>query len=224
MSSIRKAACAGRGAVKTKLLIVFPLSAILSWFSPQANAQTFSINISADENGNGHFTNTVGFSSALPFALQQDPGPGGLADALTYGLLNPPGLVAGDVILLDPTLLVSDVIRFNPNESISGTTGAAVFYSLVGGGSLADIGLPTALYTNVFDITEINGGATYTPIAGQPGFVTGAGGPVTYAFTSDEPTAVPIPGTLPFFASGLAALGLLTWRKKRKALAGLSKQ
>ena len=31
--------------------------------------------------------------------------------------------------------------------------------------------------------------------------------------------AVPLPGSLPLFASGLGALGLLGWRRKRKAQA-----
>jgi len=31
--------------------------------------------------------------------------------------------------------------------------------------------------------------------------------------------AIPLPGTLPFFASGLSVLGLLGWRRKKKAQA-----
>ena len=34
--------------------------------------------------------------------------------------------------------------------------------------------------------------------------------------TTTPPPAVPLPGTLPLFASGLGALGLLGWRRKRK--------
>jgi hypothetical protein len=33
----------------------------------------------------------------------------------------------------------------------------------------------------------------------------------------DPPVATPLPGTLPLFAGGLGALGLLGWRRKRKA-------
>ena len=33
------------------------------------------------------------------------------------------------------------------------------------------------------------------------------------------PEVIPLPGALPLFATGLAALGLLGWRRKRKAAA-----
>ena len=32
-----------------------------------------------------------------------------------------------------------------------------------------------------------------------------------------NPNPVPLPGALPLFATGLGALGLLGWRRKRKA-------
>jgi hypothetical protein len=32
------------------------------------------------------------------------------------------------------------------------------------------------------------------------------------------PSAVPLPATLPLFTTGLGALGLLSWRRKRKAV------
>jgi len=53
-----------------------------------------------------------------------------------------------------------------------------VFYSdrSDGSDSLADIGFPTAFYTNTLTVNEVgpegNNGFTYTPAAGQPGFVT----------------------------------------------------
>src|SRR5262249_35797260 len=114
--------------------------------SAPARAQ-FSITITVDETGKGTFTNTSGFFSPLPSARFAEPGPGGLAKALTYGLLNPPGLVAGDLVLLEPdAVTVSDLIRFNPQQN----GGSLVFYSDNIPDRippLADTGLPTALYT-----------------------------------------------------------------------------
>jgi hypothetical protein len=148
----------------------------------------FSITITADENGNGTLTNTSGFSGSLPFMTGQDPGPGGRSNALMYGLLNPPGLTAGDLVVIDPSFKVSDVIRFDSTAVVGGGTGAMAFYSRPGGTDLADqSGFPTALYSNANAILEpSNGQFSYTPTAGQPGFVAGAGGPVTYNLTSPE--------------------------------------
>ena len=81
-----------------------------------AYAQGFSVTITVDENGNGTFANSGGFFSPLPGVLAPDPGPGGLPIALTYDLLNPPGLVAGDLILFEPrgeNGVLSDIVRFN---------------------------------------------------------------------------------------------------------------
>jgi hypothetical protein len=38
-----------------------------------------------------------------------------------------------------------------------------------------------------------------------------------FDFGSPETTATPLPATLPLFATGLGGLGLLGWRRKRKA-------
>ena len=177
--------------------------------------QAFTITITADENGHGTLTNTSGFNSALPFALLPDPGPGGLPAALTYGLLNPPGLVAGDLILVEPGAAgISDLIRFNPAQN----GGSLVFYSdnLDGADALADTGFPTAFYANNFTQFEVgpegNNGFTYTPTAGQPGFVAGAGGPVTYVLISD---AVPEPASMAFLGV-LGCAGALHQRPARK--------
>jgi hypothetical protein len=118
-------------------------------------------------------------------------------------MLNPPGLVAGDLLLTDGAG-VSDIIRFDPTIFFGGSTGGAFFYSLPGGGQLADIGLPGSYLPNVFSIAEVLAGPTlYTPTAGQPGFVSGAAGPVTYQITSG---AVPEPGTWLLFGSAMAVL------------------
>jgi hypothetical protein len=124
---------------------------------------------------------------------------------LTYNLLNPPGLTAGDVLMLDSNQAISDVIRFNASN------GTLVFYSLLGGGLLGDTGFPTANYTNILRIDENPLGATvFTPIEGQPGFVAEAAGPVTYSLTSAE--SVPDSGTA-FALLGLSTLMVFSARK-----------
>lgn len=182
-----------------------------------ASAQ-FSVTISVDENGNGNLSNSNGFTSALNSFLANDPGPGGLNNALTYDLLNPPGLVAGDLILLEPGGGDSDIIRFNTTGGSTANGGSLVFYSDTSDGvdSLADIGFPTAGYANSLTELEVGpesgpNGFDYTPTAGQPGFVAGAGGPVTYDITSDPAAATPEPASA---ALMLAGLGLVAggWR------------
>lgn len=184
--------------------------------SAPASAQGFSVSITVDELGHGHFSNTNGFTASLPFDLQADPGPGGLASVLTYSLLNPPGLTSGDVLLFDPvTDVFSDVLRFNGGETCGdGSTGCLAFYSdpLDGIDSLADTPTPPqAFYTNSIDLTE---GAitTYTPTAGEPGFVTGADGPVTYNFISND-DHVPEPASLALLGAGLAGFAAARRRK-----------
>jgi hypothetical protein len=178
-------------------------------------AAGFSVNITADENGNSTFTNTAGFFGTLPFSQITDPGPGGLTGVLNYGLQNPPGLVGGDLILTDG-LLTSDLIRFDTVTK----NGSFFFYSASGGGALADIGGPTNFNTNQITLAEasLGGGVTgiiYTPTAGQPGFVAGAAGPVNYTFISDTPE----PATLLLMSSGLALLFLLRRRRPSSARA-----
>ena len=191
-------------------------------------AAQFTIDINIDEFGHGTLTNSGGFSGTLAAALLPDPGPGGLPAALTYSMLNPPGLVAGDLLLVEPGGggLLTDQIRFNPSETApDGTTGALLIYSdhFDGVDSLADNGFPTALYANTTSLNEVGpepgpNGVDYTPTAGQPGFVAGAAGPVTYHITSDgSPSGGP---TTPLPTSGLAGLTLLTglgaWRVMRR--------
>jgi hypothetical protein len=174
----------------------------------------FSVTIQFNEDGTGLISNTAGFSSSLPSGFVNDPGPGGFNNALFFSMLNPPGLVAGDLLLTNGAT-VSDVIRFDPLTVFGGGAGGAFFYSLPGGGQLADIGLPASYLSNMFSIAEAVGGPTsYTPIAGQPGFVSGAAGPVTYQITSGG--AVPEPGT--WLLLGSAMVVLMARRQARASL------
>jgi len=44
-------------------------------------------------------------------------------------------------------------------------------------------------------------------------------GSFTFATTTESPSAIPLPAALPLFATGIGGLGLLGWRRKRKARA-----
>jgi hypothetical protein len=173
-----------------------------------------NIGVTVDENCHGIINGFLG-PQPLLCGFMNDPGPGGLNGAMTYDLMSPPGLVAGDVILTEGGVQ-SDVIRFNPNQiGPGGGVGTLVFYSdnLDGVDALADIGLPTGRYTNQIVIVEVgaegNNGAVYIPVAGQPGFVAGAAAPVEYHLLSD----VPEPAT--FGLLGIALMGLAGIRRMR---------
>ncbi|HEV2362613.1 MAG TPA: PEPxxWA-CTERM sorting domain-containing protein [Caulobacteraceae bacterium] len=184
-----------------------------------AHATVFSVTLTMDENGHGTFTNTSGFHATLASGLQNDPGPGGLSDVLTYDLLNPPGLTAGDVLINEAGVGLDDVVRFNPGETgPGGGTGSLVFYSNpIDGGldSKADTPSPPgAFYTNTITLDEVKGRVVYTPTSGEPGFVAGAGGPVTYVLISDS---VPEPASWALMMLGVAAAGGAL-RLRRKAV------
>lgn len=151
-----------------------------------ASAQ-FSVTLRFDKDGTGRLTNTAGANLALPASNLTDPGPGGLSSVLFYNMLNPPGLTVGDVVITEGSA-TSDILRFNASLQRGGVF---VYSSDTTGGLRADVGLPTAL--NAIRVTiakPANCLVSYTPTTGQPGFVAGAAGPVTYIFTAFGPVKI----------------------------------
>jgi hypothetical protein len=76
--------------------------------------------------GHGTINGFVG-PQPLSFALQNDPGPGGLANVLTYSMVNPPGLTAGDLLIVEPGNGLGDVVRFTRVKGVPMAAWAAWF-------------------------------------------------------------------------------------------------
>ena len=198
------------------LLLGFAVSALLVLSSTTARAQN-NPTITLDETGRGQLQFPGAAPVPLPGVMLADPGPGGLAAALTYNLLNPPNLLAGDLILLEGNV-VSEVIRFNAANPATGYPASVVFYSDNADGvdALADTGFPVGFYPLVLTLSEVGpeagpNGFTYTPTPNQPGYMNGFG--VTYVIISDP---VPEPGTMTLGALGAIA-GLVLARRRRAA-------
>ena len=146
----------------------------------------------------------------LSSSQTQDPGPGGLANALTFDLSTALlGFTAGDLIILNSSLNTDDIIRFNPSEG----GGAIVFYSTTAdGGTLpADTGFPSGIYSNTFALMENPIGPTsYTPTSGEPGFISGD--QITYVINSSP---VPEPSAWILLLGGVTVIGPLRRRIRR---------
>jgi hypothetical protein len=165
--------------------------------------------ISFDENGNGTWEDVSGNITPLTFGIGVPPS-GGHA-TLYYELTA--AITEGDLGVTEPSstlsVQLSDLLRFS---------GYCVYvYSDLPEagqvGELADTGIPTQLLDNLLSMTEEGSeggwnGVHYTPLSGQPGYIEGLEGSLTYVFTSD----VPEPTTI-----ALLGLGALCLLKKRRA-------
>lgn len=75
------------------------------------------------------------------------------------------------------------------------------------------LAFPFPLDASIVSLAALPGGTRWSPDAGDVG---GDASLPEYIFGV---ATVPLPGTLPLFTSGLGALGLLRWRRRRKAQA-----
>src|SRR5436190_13148158 len=189
------------------LAVLFALAASANTLRAVPSLPTFSFH----ENGNGQLELPIGVVVPLPGTLMSDPGPGGLLSALAFTAhpqLNP--LVVGDVILLDASGHVSDIVRFDEaTRSESGLTQLIFFYSNDHAGLLADTGLPSSMFTNTVTIQENPSGPTvYTPGEGQPGFSTDSPLGDSFLIFSTPDTG----STLLMLGAAIAGFVFLRWK------------
>jgi hypothetical protein len=110
-------------------------------------------------------------------------------------------------------------------EDVPGNYGTWGFYD---GGSNSNAIAPgqTALFTVTSEYAPTNVGGVndydvYSCLAGSSCSIVGLGNidvpsNTDYTFGPIPPTTTPLPAALPLFATGLGAMGLLGWRRKRK--------
>jgi hypothetical protein len=135
-----------------------------------------------------------------------------LTNTLTFAYVNP---ATNSTTTGPPTTSVSyyewtgGPIAFTPSGSVDLSSG----WTLLGTSSAVDFSFSTTL-------TPIEAVILSVPIgAGGPIVIPGVGG---YNVAEDFVVAfrtTPLPAALPLFVTGLGALGLLGWRRKRKAAA-----
>ena len=176
---------------------------LLTFAAAPASAFTMNFN----ENGICSFsTGDACLGSLGPDPSGKVPSPG---EVLIFNL--PSLTFSGNVGVLDPSGALSDVLRWvNPSGDFTacppGTPACAtqlIFYSLDNSGAKADVG-PLS-FPNLSNFINENPDGTFT-------FVSSTGENI-YNGVSD----VPLPAALPLFATGLGALGLLGWRRRRKS-------
>jgi len=188
------------------LAVLFALAASANTLRAVPSLPTFSFH----ENGQGKLELPNGVVIPFPGALTTDPGPGGLLSALAFTAhpqVNP--LVVGDVVFLDASGHVSDILRFDLATSSAGLTQLIFFYSNDQGGLLADTGLPSLMLSNTVTIQENPSGPTiYTPAAGQPGLSTDSPLGDSFRIFSTPDTG----STLLMLGAATAGLVFLRWK------------
>ena len=155
----------------------------------------------------------------------------GAANATTFNVTGTPSLPMGGTLTISGGFVGPENVTVpNPPNTLAPTAFTFLTSSVLGSGSTWDItlnqgatGYSLLLILPVTSLAGYAGGnifdaLMYPTATGPEGDVAscfnGSCGALTPATT---PPPVPLPGALPLFATGLGALGLLGWRRKKKA-------
>jgi hypothetical protein len=189
----------------------------------------------AQINTSGAVVGTISFASLGISSCS----PTGLAIGGSGNLLVGCGNVGTQAILLNPTgtgsivrtfagLGGTDEIWYDPttgNFYVTGNNGSNTtrFFDVISDSTdavIQTVDLPTTTSAHSITVDPFNGDV-FVPLAGTaavdpcPASFANPGCIAVYAPVS----ATPLPATLPLWATGIGAIGLLGWRRKRKALA-----
>jgi hypothetical protein len=117
---------------------------------------------------------------------------------------------------------VTDPASFGTGTMTNASTGTGTFAAFFKSGPLGFVEV-NAGYTSdtLINDSSTYDMATFASLGVRPGtYVWSWGSGADQSFTLDiQAPAAPLPASLPLFATGLGALGLLGWRRKRQARA-----
>jgi hypothetical protein len=173
-----------------------------------------ALTLNFDENGNFSCGRSDPSCTTAGITFAGDVAGGGVR-------FNLPGVTSGGVPIYEPGgQILSDVLVFAANVTGGGST--LTYYSLDSTGDAADVGPKFStdgiqFFEGFFAIERANGTFSYCS-AGDP-FTPPCGGNLYNGVSGPSPT--PLPAALPLFAAGFGGLGLLGWRRKRKAHAAV---
>jgi len=198
------------------------ISLLCAAHSAQAATKTVTIDTSSLAGTNADFFWDVIGNGVLPNTVTIS----GFATDGSWTALPPTGNVTGS---LPGTIALSDAGNFFNEQLINVTLGNFLTFKFVPTLNVT-VGTPTGFSFGLFDPTTFdpyladidpanNQGVLYLlSIYGSPSTEPSGKSSVAELFSSAV-TVTPLPAALPLFATGLGAVGLLSWRKKRKVAA-----
>ncbi|MGZ5836751.1 MAG: VPLPA-CTERM sorting domain-containing protein, partial [Xanthobacteraceae bacterium] len=140
----------------------------------------------------------------------------------SFQIVSPAPYIAGTSILFEPGFTFDTPGSYSAiSQNLSIDWGDGTNSSPTS--SPPDCGGPCSFSFNVAHVYDLPGIYTVDYTVAQAMLFDGvqfqaAGAGFIFDMTISPPEAAPLPAALPLFASGLGALGLMTWRRKRRAL------